>query len=112
MSSFIINFNWPTVNNISPVYNFKIKNWIMYYLLTNNMPDFVLPVFFCLNLVTKSQITQGTHEVMITSLLRWNDVATLFWRNAGVIIKSCVHWDTCIPFVVDMGSHDHQQILP
>ena len=29
------------------------------------------------------------HDVTITSLLRQNDVATPFWRNNDVIIKSC-----------------------
>ena len=37
-------------------------------------------------------ITQRTRDVMITSLLRQNDVVTLFWRNNDVIIVPCVHW--------------------
>ena len=38
--------------------------------------------------------TQRTHDVIITSLLRQNDVARSFWRNGDVIITSCVRWDT------------------
>ena len=37
--------------------------------------------------------SQRTHDVIITSLLSQNDVATSFWRNDNVIITSCVHWD-------------------
>ena len=33
--------------------------------------------------------TQRTHDVIITSLLRQNDVAMSFWRNDDVIITSC-----------------------
>ena len=33
-----------------------------------------------------------THGVIITSLLRQNDVATSFWRNNDVIIASRVRW--------------------
>ena len=36
--------------------------------------------------------TQRTHDVIITPLLRQNDVATSFRRNNGVIIMSCAHW--------------------
>ena len=35
---------------------------------------------------------QRTHDVMVTSLLRQDDVATSFWRNNDVIIASCVRW--------------------
>ena len=37
----------------------------------------------------RSTETQRTHDVMITSLLCQNDVATSFWRNNDVIITSC-----------------------
>ena len=40
-----------------------------------------------------SRWSQWAHDVMITSLLRQNDVTTSFWRNTGVIIASCVLWD-------------------
>ena len=33
-----------------------------------------------------------TYNVLITSLLRQNDVATSFWRNNDVIIMPSVHW--------------------
>ena len=33
-----------------------------------------------------------THNAIITSLLRQNDVATSFWRNNDVIIATCVNW--------------------
>ena len=35
---------------------------------------------------------QRTHDVMITSLLRQNDVAMSFWRNNEIIITPCVRW--------------------
>ena len=101
MTSLFINFNWPTVNNMSPVYNFKIKNWIMYYLLTK----YAWLRFTCFfNFMCKlgdknSKSPKGTHEVMITSFLRWNDVTTLFWRSIDVIIKPCVRWDTCMHYI-------------
>ena len=38
--------------------------------------------------------TQWTQDVIITSLLRRNDVATLFRRDNGVIITFCVRWIT------------------
>ena len=37
--------------------------------------------------------TQRTHDAIITSLLRQNDVATSFWRNNDVIIASRVRWE-------------------
>ena len=37
-------------------------------------------------------LSQRTHDVIITSLLRQNDVATSFWRNNDVVITSCVRW--------------------
>ena len=40
-----------------------------------------------------TESSQRTHDAMITSLLRQNDVATSFWRNNDVIITSCVHWN-------------------
>ena len=36
--------------------------------------------------------TQRAHGVIMTSLLRQNDVATSFWRNDDVISVSCVRW--------------------
>ena len=37
-------------------------------------------------------LPQRTHDVMIKSLLRQNDVATSFWRYDDVTITSCVRW--------------------
>ena len=37
--------------------------------------------------------SQRTYDVIITSLLRQNDVATSLRRDNYVIITSCVHWD-------------------
>ena len=39
--------------------------------------------------------SKGTHGVIITSLLRQNDVTMSFWRNNVVVtcIMLCVHWD-------------------
>ena len=39
----------------------------------------------------------GAHDIIITSLLRQNDVATSFWRNNDVIITSSVRWGARIP---------------
>ena len=36
--------------------------------------------------------TQRAHGVIMTPLLRQNDVTTSFWRNDNVIITSCVRW--------------------
>ena len=41
--------------------------------------------------------------VIITSLLRQNDVATSFWRNNDVIIKPSVHWTTIHSRIVPMN---------
>ena len=37
--------------------------------------------------------SQRTYDVIITSLLRQNEIATSFWRNNGLIITSCAHWE-------------------
>ena len=42
---------------------------------------------------------QRTHDAIITSPLRQNDVATSFWRNNDVVIALCDHWDR----ISDMG---------
>ena len=39
------------------------------------------------------KISQRTHDAIITSLWRRNDVATSFWRHSDVIIASCACWD-------------------
>ena len=39
-----------------------------------------------------TNVTQRTHGVMITSLLRQHDVSTSLWRNNDVIITSRVRW--------------------
>ena len=39
-------------------------------------------------------VTQRTHDVIITSLWRQNDVTTSFQRHNDVIIASCVRWVT------------------
>ena len=38
----------------------------------------------------KTETSQRTHDVILTSLLRQNDVVASFWRNNDVIITSCV----------------------
>ena len=51
--------------------------------------------------VIKGFPSQWTHAVIITSLLRQNDVAASFWRNNDVITTVCVHWGctfTDVPF--------------
>ena len=41
--------------------------------------------------------TQRSHDVIITLLLRQNDVAASFWRNIDVVITPCVRWVcTCL----------------
>ena len=42
---------------------------------------------------TVTIISQGTHDALITSLLRQNDVVTLFRYNDDVITASRVRWD-------------------
>ena len=37
-------------------------------------------------------VTQRTHDTIITSLWRRNDVATSFWRHSDVIIALCARW--------------------
>ena len=37
--------------------------------------------------------SQRTYDVIITSLLRQNHVATSFWRKSDVIVTSYVRWD-------------------
>ena len=44
-----------------------------------------------------SSLNQRTHDVMITSLLRQNDVETSFWRFNDVIITSYVRWQGLSP---------------
>ena len=36
--------------------------------------------------------SQRTHDAIMMSLSRQNDVAMLFWRNNDVVIASCAHW--------------------
>ena len=43
--------------------------------------------------------SQRTHDAMITSLLRQNDVATSFWRNNDVIIAPGALWYTSLSLV-------------
>ena len=40
----------------------------------------------------RGPVTQRTHDPIITSLWRQNDVVTSFWRHNDVIIVSCVCW--------------------
>ena len=35
----------------------------------------------------------STHDAIITSSLRLNNVATSFWRYNDIIITSCTHWE-------------------
>ena len=55
MTSLFINFNdqpWIT-SHLYTISKLKKTLNVLYYLLRNNMPDFVLPVLFMSNLVTK-----------------------------------------------------------
>ena len=47
----------------------------------------------CNFLSVLTDITQRTHNTIITSLLHQNNIATSFWRNNDVIIASCVRWE-------------------
>ena len=38
-------------------------------------------------------VAQRTHDVIMTSVSRQNDLKTSFWRNTDVIITSCVRWE-------------------
>ena len=53
--------------------------------------------------------SQRTHDAIITSLLRQNDVATSFWHNNDVVIASFVRWGsgnlTC-EFMLPSGPAD------
>ena len=42
--------------------------------------------------INKNCCNPGTHDKIITSLLRQNDVATSFWRK--IITRPCLCWDT------------------
>ena len=47
------------------------------------------------------QSIQRTYDVIITSLLRQNDVVTSFWRDSDVIITSCVGWELeTMPYIL------------
>ena len=48
---------------------------------------------FCRSTTMDTPSVQRTHDVIITSLKRQNDVATSFWRWNDVIITSCVRWE-------------------
>ena len=54
-------------------------------------------------------LSQWTHDAIITSLIRQNDVSMSFWRNNDVIIASCVHRDAvylcflCCAFITSFG---------
>ena len=65
-------------------------------------------------IVHTQSITQRTY-VMVTSLLRQNDVATSFWRNNDVIIKWWNDWVVlwgCISWVVAiLSQRTHDAII-
>ena len=50
-------------------------------------------------------ISQRTHDELITSLLRQNDVATSFWRNHDVIITSCARGES---YFISANKNDSQ----
>ena len=54
---------------------------------------YLIDVSFKLRWENCSWKSQRTHDVIITSLLRQNDVTTSFWRNNDVIIMSCIRWE-------------------
>ena len=63
------------------------------------IPDSLPLGHFLCNIISSHDVlikvlthSQRTHDVIIMSLLRQNDVATSFWRNNDVIITSRVRW--------------------
>ena len=55
----------------------------------------ILTMWLIASLISKygaELAAQWTHDVIMTSLLRQNGVATSFWRDNDVIITSCVRW--------------------
>ena len=52
--------------------------------------------FIELRWATEQNHVQRTRGVIITSLLRQNDVATSIWRNNDVIIASYVRWASTV----------------
>ena len=50
-------------------------------------------ILFPWNTTIDIKMSQSSHDVMITTLWRQNDVATSFRRHNDVIIASCVCWE-------------------
>ena len=83
ISSIIFDFNlnhvWSVCMQFVPwIYTFLCLVFFrIYFNITHSMV--VITIFIP---------SQREHDAMITSLLRWNDVATSFWRNNDVIVAS------------------------
>ena len=58
------------------------------YMVKNLSMLLIKPIIAAVMLCALCIDTQRTHDVMITSLLGQNDVATSYWRNNDVIIAS------------------------
>ena len=56
--------------------------------------------------------TKRTHDVILTSLLGQNDVATSFWRNNDIIITSCVNWVAVVPDIITFFHDDWPDVDP
>ena len=53
--------------------------------------------------MSSAKLIQRAHDAITMSLLRQNEVATLFWRNNDVIIaSSCAHWEQ----ITNTNEHD------
>ena len=52
----------------------------------------VIIIFLWDYIVCRIKASHRTHDVIITLLLRKNDVVTSFWRNNDVIITACFRW--------------------
>ena len=72
-----------------------------YYCMTNQMQRIDLIWFWHSSLLTH----QRTHDVIITSLLRQNNVATSFWRYNNIIVTLCDSWDGVIGIVAKLHRH-------
>ena len=60
------------------------RHWNEHQISQRLVLNFHSPCFYVL--ISRGKYTQRTHDAIITSLLRQNDVMTLFWRFNGVII--------------------------
>ena len=78
----------------------KISMWKNCYKLISSLPFTIRSIYgkywWTVHLtslfVSDGDIVQWTHDAIITSFLRQNDVTTSLWPNNDVIITLCVHW--------------------